>query len=199
MEGRKKRALDNARAAIDMHEIFERVTARNHKSFLVHGAIYKVSRDILQVSDVWAFSTSSLELQNAETKRTASSCGSRRLQTSSSGVKRAPLTLTSSQGPANLVKTKGYSSTMALSTLKHLLVSNVLKRGCGLYELPETRRNERLFGVRGKGRITLPSSGVKLEARVQACNEQYMPREDTCLKAFIRLLSVRATAPEDGV
>ena len=35
---REQRALDNTRLAIDMHEIFERVTARNHKSFLVHGA-----------------------------------------------------------------------------------------------------------------------------------------------------------------
>ena len=43
---REQRALDNTRRAIDMHEIFERVTARNHKSFLLHGAIYKVSRDI---------------------------------------------------------------------------------------------------------------------------------------------------------
>ena len=40
-----------------MHEIFERVTIRNHKSFLPHGAIYKTTRDILSVADVWAFDT----------------------------------------------------------------------------------------------------------------------------------------------
>ena len=71
MAQREERALDNARRAIDMHEIMERVTIRNHKSFLVHGAIYKLSRDILRVGDVWATDLSPLELQNAETKRVA--------------------------------------------------------------------------------------------------------------------------------
>ena len=74
---RRARAYDNCCKAIDMHEMFERVTIRNHKSFLVHGAIYKVSRDIMAVGDVWAYNLSPLELQNAETKRTASSSGSR--------------------------------------------------------------------------------------------------------------------------
>ena len=39
---RESRAFDNMCAAIDMHEIFERVTIRNHKSFLPHLAIHKV-------------------------------------------------------------------------------------------------------------------------------------------------------------
>ena len=47
---REQRALDNTLRAIDMHEIMERITIRNHKSFLPHGAIYKVSRDILNPS-----------------------------------------------------------------------------------------------------------------------------------------------------
>ena len=69
-----REALEATRKeAIDMNEIFERVTIRNHKSFPMHGAIFKVTRDICKVGDVWAFDTSSLELQNAETKRVASS------------------------------------------------------------------------------------------------------------------------------
>ena len=39
---RVERALDNCRLAIDMCEIFERVTIRSHGSFLPHGAIFNV-------------------------------------------------------------------------------------------------------------------------------------------------------------
>eukprot|EP00965_Chrysotila_dentata_P024099 798691-Pleurochrysis_carterae.AAC.1 len=47
---REARAFHNMRAATDMVEIFERVSIRSHKSFLPHGAVYKVlSRDILEV------------------------------------------------------------------------------------------------------------------------------------------------------
>lgn len=189
-EAKAAAALKNCCLAIDMHEIFERVTIRNHKSFLPHAAIYKVSSDILRVGDVKQFNTSSLELLNAHTKRTASSSGSRRLTTSSSGWKRA--SMKSSIGPARLSVTKGYSTTMVLSTLKHLMVSNVLHRGLGLYATPESRRNERLFGQSGRGRVTLPSSGVKLEEPIQAVDGCYNPQEDTCLKAFVRLLGARA-------
>ena len=111
MEERRERAYDNCCRAIDMHEMFERVTIRNHKSFLVHGAIFKVSRDIMKVGDVWAYNLSPLELQNAETKRTASSSGSRRLQLSSTGQMRPAMRRT---GPSNLVTTTGYSTTASL-------------------------------------------------------------------------------------
>ena len=85
MPKRDARALDNARRAIDMHEIFERITIRKHKSFLPHGAIYKMTRDILEVGDVWATDLSALELNNAEVKRVAKSGGSRHLTISTSG------------------------------------------------------------------------------------------------------------------
>ena len=54
MEQREQRALENCRAAIDMHEIYERISINNHGSYLPHGATFKVSRDILLVGDVWA-------------------------------------------------------------------------------------------------------------------------------------------------
>ena len=38
---REERALDNMRSAVDMMEIFERVSIRCHGSFLIHGAVYK--------------------------------------------------------------------------------------------------------------------------------------------------------------
>ena len=149
---REERALDNARRAIDLHEITERVTIRNHKSFLFHGAIHKTSRDILEVGDVWRFNLSPLEPQNAETKRVAETGGSRRLTMTASGSARAPLK--SKEGPARLVLTKGYSTTMALSTLNKLLAAQVLRSGDGVFSIPESRRKERLFGASGAGRTS---------------------------------------------
>jgi hypothetical protein len=114
------RALANCRAAIEMHEIFERLAIRKHGSFLPHGAIFKVSRDILEVGGVWATDLSKLELQNAETKRTASQGGARSLtlakeRTSMASQRRA------TEGPAQLLTTSGYRTTMALSTMRKLL------------------------------------------------------------------------------
>ena len=67
MPQREQRAFDNCCAAIDMHEMYERIGIRRHKSYLVHGAIFKSSRDILQVGDVWAASSSSLEKGGSST------------------------------------------------------------------------------------------------------------------------------------
>ena len=66
---------ENMRRAIDMHAIYERASIRKHGSYMPHGAIFKLTRDILKVGDVWRFCLSSLELQNAETKRVAKSGG----------------------------------------------------------------------------------------------------------------------------
>ena len=102
------------RTAFDMDEITERVAIRNHGSYLYHGAIFKCTRDILSLGNVWAYDLSPLELQNAETKRTATTGGSKRLSTSTKGESRVPMR-NGKEGPARLVPTKGYSTTMALS------------------------------------------------------------------------------------
>ena len=132
-EERVARALDNCRLAIDMHEIFERVSIANHGSYLPHAAIYKVSRDILLVGDVWAFGTSPLELQNAETKRVASDVGARNL---------------------TFLKSTENATTMALSTFSHMLAAQSLRSGESVHELPDSRRKERIFGAEGSGRLT---------------------------------------------
>ena len=90
MPVRESRALGNCRSAIDMAEIYNRVAIHNHGSYLPHGAIYKCTRDILHIGDVWALDTSPLELQNANTKRVAETSGSRRMQMTSSGKRRVP-------------------------------------------------------------------------------------------------------------
>ena len=61
------------------------------------------------------------------------------------GTARAPLK--SKEGPARLVLTKGYSTTMALSTLNKLLGAQLLRSGEGVISTPESRRKERLFGA----------------------------------------------------
>ena len=52
------------------------------------------------------------------------------------------------------MKTTGYSTTMALSTLRKLLGTQYLRRGDGILTTPESRRKERLFGASGTGRLT---------------------------------------------
>jgi len=186
-ELRNERALENCRAAIDLHEILERIAIRNHSSFLPHGAIYKMTNDILLVGDVWAFSLSALELQNAETKRVASTGGSRRLTTFSAGCRIAPCT--SRSGPARLTITKGYNSSMSISTLNKLLGAQYLRRGDGIISLRDSKRSQRLFED-GRTKVARGIKNEKLGAT-------YDPVEDTCLKAFIRMCAVNACCEDN--
>ena len=155
-------------------------------SLLRCGACTQLSRDILTVGDVWSVDLSPLELQNAETKRIANSSGSRHIELRQEGQSLVGLK-SDTQGPKKLVKTKGYSTTMALSTLTHLLITQKLRRGDGPFTMPECRRSERLFG--DHGRTKLLSAGVKHEK----LGDDYDPTQDTCLAAFIRLLAIAAT------
>jgi hypothetical protein len=194
MELRKTRMLSNCRLAIDLLEITERLSIRNHKSFLFHGAVYKVTRDIGRVADIWATDLSAQELQNAETKRVATSGGSKHLTTSSSGLA-VTRQMTVHQGPSKLIVTKGYGTSMAHSTLRKLLGKTYLRRGDGLYSIPESRRRERLFGSSGSGRTKLGRAG---SMRLECLGADYNPREDSCIKAFVRLLAARAEAGAAG-
>ena len=180
MSIREERAFENMCTAIDMQEIVERSSINNHKSFMLHGAIFKVTKDILRVGDAWAVGLSSLELLNAETKRAALSSGSRNLTLRDAGEARKPLT--SKQGPAQLVTTKGYSTTMAISTLRSLLIQQYLRRGDGLASIPNSRRKERLFQ---HGRTKLESAGTSAADRAAT----YDPRSDSCVKAFVQMLA----------
>jgi len=101
---------------------------------------------------------------------------------------RCAATQLSDEGPARLVKTKGYSTTMAISTLKNMLVGQLLRRGDGVISLPASRRHNRLFAAGGAGRTKVMSSGVKIEK----LDDDYDPLDDTCIKAFVRLLAARA-------
>ena len=80
---------------------------------------------------------------------------------------------------------------MALSTLKNLLATQYLRRGDGIIATPESRRKSRLLG---SGRLTLGSSGGKLE---KLTGDGYEPRADSCLSAFVRLLKEAAESQGD--
>ena len=104
------------------------------------------------------------------------------------GQLRVALKTKGREGPAQLVQTKGYSTTMALSVLNFLLAQQYLRRGDGIIATPDSRRKERLFGSSGNGRTSSRSVGIKLES----VGATYVPREDTCIKAFVRLLAANA-------
>ena len=125
---REERAYDNMCAAIDKIEIYERVSIRNHKSFLPHGAAFKVTKDILEVGDVYAIDLSPLELQNAGTKQAADKIGARRLEYGSGTEKlrKGPM---NAEGPSNLTTKSKYSTTLAKSTLRTLIGRQQLRRG----------------------------------------------------------------------
>ena len=139
-----------------------------------------MTKDIGKIGDAWAVNLSSLELQNAETKRTASSSGARNLTFREAGEARKPLT--QKEGPAQLVTTKAVCTSQAVSTLNSMLVTQYLRRGDGIASIPDSRRKVRLFQ---HGRSKLMSAGSSAADRAA----EYDPRADTCLKAFVRLLA----------
>ena len=159
----------------------------------------KVVRDILKVGDVWAVNLSALELHNAKAKRVADTGGSRRIVLRDEpGKTRAPRkkAADTTEGAAQerrVITTKAYSTTMALSTLNKLLAGSALRRGYGIGDLRvsgiDARRRERLFGE-GPGRVKRLAAGVKLET----LGDDYDPRKDTCVKAFVRMLAASAEA-----
>lgn len=188
MEAREERALANCRLAIDMQEMFERVSIHNHGSFLPHGAVFKVTRDILSIGDVHAHDLSALELQNADSKRVFESGGSRHLRFAKQGTTHKK----DGQGGHRLVVTKGYGATAATSTLFKLLATQKLRQGDGCFSTPASRRADRLFGMNAMGRSRL----IKLEFEDGGLVE-YKPELDTCIDAFVRLLESRISADID--
>ena len=178
-----------------MQEIYERVSIRAHKSFLVHGAVFKVTRDILHVGDVHRFRLSKLELHNAHVKRVADRGASRTLELRTSGKARQPLL--KAEGPAKLVETKGYSTTLAISGLTKLLGQAALRQGTGPAELaiPDSRVRERVFGANGSGRSKSKAKGTALIGQ----EDDYDPSKDTCIEAFALDLAALAADAAEGV
>lgn len=86
--------------------------------------------------------------------------------------------------PAKLVETKGYSTTMALSTFRKVEAAQILRRGAGgEVQIPASRVSQRVFGEGGPGRSKALSTGLHMSQ----LGDGYDPRADTCLAAFARL------------
>jgi len=125
-EDKETRALANMQLAVDMHEMFERVSLSLHGSFMPHAAIYKITQSILEGGDVEAFDTSPLEKQNAETKRKARSTGATNRTTIPEGVsQRGPR---KKEGPPGLHTVAARAATTATTTLKKVVTSTNLQR-----------------------------------------------------------------------
>ena len=75
---------------------------------------------------------------------------------------------------------------MALSTLRKLLGQGYLRRGDGVVTMPAARRTARLFG---EGRTKAKRAGA---CKIELLGAEYEPREDTCIRAFVRILASRA-------
>ena len=187
------RAYENCRTAIDMHEICERLSIRNHKSFLFHGAIFKVTRDILKVANTWAFGTSSLELANADTKRVASQAASRRPTFCDYKQTRVPLApILVWADAAHRHGQEGHDDGHLHPQLPPYSRRTSARRWAGVHPRRECRPAERLFGQGSAGRMSLASAGVKLET---LAGPGYDACGDTCIKAFVRRMAAAATAP----
>ena len=81
--------------------------------------------------------------------------------------------------------TIGYATTQCISTLRKRLGASQLRRGDRVIAFADCRRKERLLGV---GRTKLASKWVNL---IEVLQNDYKPRLDTCVKAFVRLLAVQ--------
>ena len=78
---------------------------------------------------------------------------------------------------------------MAISTLKTLIAKRELQVGDGIcgYSLPDSRRSERLFGDVGR------TKAERLGPKMESIDRDYKPRDDTCIRAFVRLMAEAAS------
>ena len=81
--------------------------------------------------------------------------------------------------------TKGYSTSMMISTLKKLDGVQTLNRGASeTIAIPAHRMAQRVFGEGSLGRSKLLSAGPSMSVLASG----YDPRMDTCVKALVRMI-----------
>ena len=193
---REARAFENMTTAIDMMEMFERISIRNHKSFLVHGAVFKHQgykrhspcrrhlvllsigiRVVYRVAE--RRDEASGESSSAAKNPTTREGGEARIRPLPPGV----------QGPAQRVHTKGFPTNNGHITHqkkeKSPCATQKLRSGDGLSTLatmPASRRTHRLMD---DGRTKQRRTAVKLEHLTGPglhSADRFVP-----IKAFVRL------------
>jgi hypothetical protein len=136
---------------------------------------------LIDKGDFNAINMQAIECLNAETKRTATSNASKRIEQSSEGEAQVGPRTVGAEGPLRKVETTGYRSSLSQQVISFLLSKQWLRRsGEGI----STRRSARLFGVLGKtGRGSkVERKGVKLGDM----GAEYDPAKDTAIKAYVR-------------
>jgi len=189
-------ALAMCRCSCDYQEMLIRVSAGALKAYYSHGFAKRVIAQIFLVKDMWAYNLSALELNNAATKRTATSNASKHLTTTTEGTTTAPagrnqVKAAEEEGSTlktKVVITKGYSTSMAYQTVTHRGAALEVKRsGTGI----ASRETERLFGVFGPGRVKRQRAGPKLANMGKVYLD---PIDDTALACFIRRMKEKSAS-----
>jgi hypothetical protein len=182
MEIRIPRALKLCQLGCVFHEICERVSIRAHKSFVPHAMTARVPQAVLAVGDLGAVSLSSLELLNAEVKRTAEGNAPRRLE-SVAATEATIAPRGGKLGPARRAARAVQTATMATATCAFMTARQYIRRsGEGIAR----RKVERLFGATGTGRTSLARANERL-CRVGG-DAAYAPENDTTIAALARIL-----------
>ena len=213
-------ALANCKAAINYQEMLERVTIAAHKSWYPHLFVLKISLHILMYGDITALSISSLELLNALLKRAAKSNSPCRIELSEEAAQqrkeaaeREAASDDEEEEPAERVtlQRRAYSTTMSHQVATYVTAQQMLRKDESAIR---HRRAERLFGENGSGRSSLvKKQKTEVAAAVAAQEEEQArvlarfvqshgrwddtkvePHHDTCLKAVVRALKLRAEA-----
>ena len=185
-------ALAFCRAAIDYGNMLERVCVKPHKSWYPHMAIWTWPLNILDLGNINKPNMQSLECLNAEVKRTARSNASKRIECSVDGEAQVGPRKPGVEGPANLLQTKGYSSSLSTQVVSFMMGKQKLRRsGEGI----ATRVATRLFGVVGGGK-TGRSTRARVGAKLEHMDADYDPELDSALAAFVRTLKVRLSSGE---
>jgi hypothetical protein len=180
-------ALAFCRAAIDYGNMLERICVKPHKSWYPHMAMLTWPLNILDLGNINKPNMQSLECLNAEVKRVAKANASKRIECSFDGEAQVGLRKPDAEGPANLIQTKGYSSSLSKQVCTFMMGKQKLRRtGEGI----ATRVATRLFGIVGGGK-TGRSTGARRGAKLEHMDASYDPALDSALSAFVRTLKVR--------
>ena len=196
-------------AGIDFQEMMERVTMSNSKSWYPHIFYMVAPMVVLIIGCLHAVSISALEMLNAEVKRVGASNATKRVELKAEDETAGHIIeLRVKEGPARKVFAKPATTTMSFQT-----ASFIIARQRSRYD-PDAikhRRGDRLFGEKGQGRLTKRKSfdlpTVVEESGWDAVLAQYVstgyvdssaiaPENDTCLRAFCRLLLLEEQAAE---
>ena len=167
--------------------MLERVCVKPHKSWYPHMAIWTWPLHVLDLGNINKPNMQSLECLNAEVKRTARANASKRIECSFDGEAQVGLRKPDAVGPANLIQTKGYSSSLSKQVITFMMGKQKLRRsGVGI----ATRVATRLFGVVGGGK-TGRSTAARTGAKLEHMDSDYDPALDSALAACVRTLKVR--------